>query len=687
VTDALDQLAINTIRGLSIDMVQKANSGHPGTPLGAAPVAYTLWNKVLRYDPADPLWPNRDRFVLSAGHASALLWSLLHLTDVVAVGPEAESDPGRTRAVTLDDIRAFRQIGSRCPGHPEHGWTSGVETTTGPLGQGAANAVGIALAGRWLAARYNRPGFDLFTNDVYALAGDGCMMEGIASEAASFAAHQGLSNLCWIYDSNRVTIDGHTDITFTEDVSARFQAYGWNIVTVADGNDTTAIERAFHDFKAEDERPTLIVIHSHIGYGSPVEDRSKAHGEPLGTAGVAETKAMLGLPVDEPFWVDDKVRNHFAEGIGARGAAARTDWTTLFDAYRAEHAEQAAELDLIFSNDLPDGWDSALPVFAPDDGGLATRVSSAQVLNAVAGAIPWLVGGAADLAASTKTTLTAEGMGYMDKAEPGGRNIHFGIREHASAAICSGMALTGLQSFWSGFLIFSDYARGAIRLSSLMELPVTHIFTHDSIGVGEDGPTHQPIEQLASLRALPGLLVIRPADANEASEAWRTLLNHRHEPSVLALSRQNLPTLDRSIHGSAAGVARGAYVLAEATNEAPKVIIMATGAEVHLALAGRAELEASGIPTRVVSMPCWELFARESQEYRDAVLPPAVRARVSIEAGSDLGWARWTGDAGESLAMHGFGASAPLADLLPHFGFTTTAVVEAAHRSIDRAAN
>ena len=686
VTDALDQLAIDTIRGLSIDMVQQANSGHPGTPLGAAPVAYTLWNRVLRYDPADPLWPDRDRFVLSAGHASALLWSLLHLAEVAAVGPEAAAEPGRTRAVTLDDIRAFRQIGSRCPGHPEHGWTSGVETTTGPLGQGAANSVGMALAGRWLAARYNRPGFDLFTHDVYALAGDGCMMEGIASEAASFAGHQGLSQLCWIYDANRVTIDGHTDITFTEDVVARFEAYGWNVTTVADANDVAAIERAVHDFKAESARPTLIVLHSHIGYGSPVEDRNKAHGDPLGAAGVAATKEVLGLPADQPFWVDDRVRARFAEGIGARGAAARSAWTDLVASYRAAYPAEAAELDRIWAQELPDGWDADLPVFAPDTGGLATRVSSATVLNSVGASVPWLVGGSADLASSTKTTLVAEGAGDMDAKDPGGRNLHFGIREHASAAICSGLALSGLQAYWSGFLIFSDYARGAMRLSALMELPVTHIFTHDSIAVGEDGPTHQPVEQLASLRATPGLLVFRPADANEVTEAWRTLLARRHEPSVLALSRQNVPTLDRTGLGAASGVARGGYVLAEAAGGTPAVILVATGAEVHLALAARDELEAADVPTRVVSLPCWELFERESQAYRDEVLPPEVRARVGIEAAAPLGWSRWVGDAGEVVAMDSFGASAPVADLYPHFGFTTAAVVEAAYRSVDRAA-
>lgn len=682
-TDALDQLAINTMRGLSIDMVQQANSGHPGTPLGAAPVTYALWNKILRFDPADPLWPNRDRFVLSAGHASAMLWSLLHLSDVAAVGPEA-SETGRTQAVTVDDMRAFRQLGSRCPGHPEHGWTSGVETTTGPLGQGAATSVGMALAARWFAARYNRPAHQLFGHRTFAFLGDGCMMEGITCEAASLAGHQRLSDLCWIYDANRITIDGHTDITFTEDVAARFVAYGWYVVEVADANDISALELAFHAADAEDTRPTLIIVHSHIGFGSPRENQAKAHGEPLGADGVGATKALLGLPADQPFWVDDQVRQHFAQGIGARGAAARQEWLALFDGYRTSFPSEAAELEAIWAGTLPEGWEVALPTFDADPIGLATRVSSAKVLDAVAGVVPWMVGGAADLVGSTKTVITGDDAGYIDWISPGGRNLHFGVREHATAAISNGLALSGLRPFWSGFLIFSDYARGAIRLSALMELPVIHIFTHDSIAVGEDGPTHQPIEQLASLRATPDLLVFRPADANEVVATWRTLMTLAR-PAVVALSRQDLPTVDRTILGAADGVARGGYVLAEASGGRPTLLLVATGSEVALALAARDLLEAEGVPTRVVSLPCWELFEDQSPSYRDEILPPSVRARVGIEQGSALGWHRWVGDAGEVVAMHSFGASAPMRDLLPHFGFTPEQIVEAAHRTLARA--
>ena len=679
-TDALDQLAIDTIRGLSIDMIQKANSGHPGTPLGAAPVAYTLWNRVLNYDPSAPSWPGRDRFVLSAGHASALLWSLLHLAQVAAVAPELE--PGRTMAVTLDDIKSFRQLGSRCPGHPEHGWTSGVETTTGPLGQGVASSVGMALAARWFAGRYDRPGTELFGYDVYALAGDGCMMEGISSEAASFAGHQRLANLCWIYDCNRITIEGHVDLTFTEDVAARFSAYGWNVVTVADANDLGALERAFHDFKAEDERPTLILLHSHIGYGSPVEDSKKAHGEALGVEGVASTKALLGLPVEESFSVDERVPAHFAAGIGARGVAARAAWEADLAQWRTEEPDLAKELELLWSGQLPEGWDATLPVFEPSEKGEATRSSSGIVLNALAESVPWIAGGSADLAPSTKTFLNDPSMGVMSPEQPAGRNLHLGVREHASAAISTGLALSGLHAYWSSFLIFSDYARGAIRLSALMELPVTHIFTHDSIGVGEDGPTHQPIEQLASLRAVPGMLVFRPADANEVTETWRSVMTQRHHPSALALSRQNLPTFDRSELGAASGVARGAYVLAEASGASPSLLLLATGSEVHLAIEARRVLEAEGVPTRVVSMPCWELFEAEDQRYRDEVLPPAVRARVSVEAAAELGWHRWVGDLGEVVGMRSFGASAPMSDLLPHFGISVEAIVAAARRSL-----
>jgi transketolase len=664
----LDALCVNTIRGLCMDAIEKAGSGHPGTPLGMAPVACTLWQRYLRFDPADPIWPNRDRFVLSEGHASALLWSLLHLTGVRAVDPDYEV-LGRA-AVTLEDLKTFRQLGSKCPGHPEYRWTSGVETTSGPLGQGVATSVGMAMAGQWLAARYNRDGFNLFDFDVYALAGDGCMMEGIASEAASLAAHQGLANLCWIYDSNRVTIEGHTGITFTEDVAARFIAYGWNVTTVADANDLGAAARAFGVFRAEHQRPTLVLVHSHIGYGSPVEDSPKAHGEPLGPEGVRAAKRFLGMPEDAEFHIPDGVYEHFRHGIGTRGQAARRAWQALFEQYRAAYPGLAGELERIQRRELPDGWEAALPAFPPDEKGIASRDSSGQVLNQLAQAIPWLLGGSADLSPSTKTRLVFDGAGDFQAGDRSGRNIHLGVREHAAAAIANGMALAKLRPFWSGFLIFSDYARGAIRLSALMEVPVLHIFTHDSIGVGEDGPTHQPVEQLASLRAMPGLLVFRPCDANEVAQTWRIVAALKHEPAALILSRQPLPTLDRTVFAPADGVARGAYVLAEADGGTPQVILLATGSEVHLALAAREELAGEGIAARVVSMPCWELFDRQPKKYRDRVILPAVRARVAVEQASTFGWDRYVGDGGVVIGMHTFGASAPLKQLLTKFGFT-----------------
>ena len=623
--------------------------------------------------------------MLSEGHASALLWSLLHLTRVRAVDPDYEV-LGRP-SVSMEDLQTFRQLGSRCPGHPEYRWTSGVETTTGPLGQGVATSVGMALAGQWLAARYNKNGFPLFDFDVYALAGDGCMMEGISSEAASFAGHQRLSNLCWIYDSNRVTIEGHTDITFTEDVAARFTAYGWYVTEVSDANDLEQVERAFQSAKAEHERPSLILVHSHIGYGSPVEDSPKAHGEPFGVEGVKATKRFLGMPDDIDFYAPDEVYEAFADGLGARGQAARTAWETLFDAYRAAHPGLADELDRIQRRELPDGWDSALPTFAPDPKGIASRDSSSQVLNLLAQHLPWLMGGSADLSPSTKTNLTFDGAGTFQPTERGGRNLHLGIREHTSAAIANGMALTKVRPYWSGFLIFSDYARGAMRLSALMEIPVIHIFTHDSIGVGEDGPTHQPVEQLASLRAVPGLLVFRPADANEVVETWRIVAGLRHEPAAIVLSRQALPTLDRSVVAPASGLAKGAYVLVEAEKDGarvdPEVILLATGSEVSLALEARSELQAEGIATRVVSMPCWELFDRQPQPYRDEVLPPAVRARVGIEQASTLGWDRYVGDQGAIVGMHTFGASAPLKQLLTRFGFTPDRVADVARERLE----
>jgi transketolase len=680
----LDTVSINTIRGLCMDAVQKAESGHPGTPMGIAPVAYTLWQEFLRFDPGDPIWPNRDRFVLSEGHASALLWSLLHLTGVRAVDPDYEILG--TPAVTLNDLKTFRELDSHCPGHPEYRLTSGVEATTGPLGQGVAMSVGMALSRQWLAARYNREGYRLFDFDVYALAGDGCMMEGISSEAASFAGHQQLSNLCWIYDSNHVTIEGHTDITFTEDVAARFLAYGWNVTTVADANNLELVARAFHSFKTEHERPTLILVHSHIGYGSPWEDSPKAHGSPLGVEAVKSTKRVLGMPDDVDFFIPDGIYHWFEEGIGARGQAARTTWEATFKEYANAYPELADEIERMQHRETPPEWDADLPSFPADPKGVATRSSSAEVLNAVARHVPWLIGGSADLEPSTKTWLHADGGTAFEPDDRVARNFHFGVREHATAAIANGMALSKLRPFWSGFLIFSDYARGAIRLSALMEVPVIHIFTHDSIGVGQDGPTHQPVEQLASLRAMPGLLVFRPADANEVVETWRVVGGLAREPAVLVLSRQALPTFDREqLHG-AAGVARGAYVLADPPDgDQPDVLLLATGSEVALALSARDELARDGIGARVVSMPCWELFDRQPADYRDAVLPPAVTARVGIEQASTLGWDRYVGTDGAVIGMHTFGASAPLKQLLHKFGFTPDKVTETARAQVERA--
>jgi transketolase len=682
-TTELDELCIATIRTLCIDAVQAANSGHPGTPIGIAPLTYLLWQRFLRFDPADPIWPNRDRYVLSSGHASALLWSMLHLTRVQAVDPDYEV-LGRP-AVSLDDLRRFRQLDSRAPGHPEYRWTSGVETTTGPLGAGVATSVGMAVASRWLGRRYNRDGYTLFDFDVYAQAGDGCMMEGVASEAASFAAYQRLSNLCWIYDSNRVTIEGHTDITFTEDVAARFVAYGWNVTSVPDANDLDQVERAFHDFKAEHSRPTLIVVHSHIGYGTPVEDSPKAHGEPLGPDGVKATKRFLGWPEDAEFLVPDGVYEQFADGVGARGREAHETWVARLHEYRASNPGLAEEIEQMQRRELPDGWDAEIPTFPADAKGVATRDSSGQVLNAVARRVPWLLGGAADLAPSTKTRLTFDGAGDLGPSDGSGRNFHFGIREHAAASIANGMAVSKLRPFWSSFLIFSDYARGAIRLSALMEIPVIHIFTHDSIGLGEDGPTHQPVEQLASLRAIPGLLVFRPADANEVAETWRCVMQLQHDPAVVVLSRQALPTFDRTAMAPASGVARGAYVLADAGTGPPDVILIATGSEVALALGARDELAAEGITARVVSMPCSELFDRQPRAYRDEVLPPQVMARVAIEQASTVGWHRFVGDDGAIVGMHTFGASAPLKQLVKKFGFTPGAVADVARVQVTAA--
>ena len=683
-TRDLDQLCINTIRTLSIDAIQKANSGHPGTPMALAPVAYTLWQRFLRFDPADPIWPGRDRFVLSAGHASMLLYSLLHLAGVKAVDPDYEvvGDP----AVSLKDIESFRQLDSRAPGHPEYRWTSGVETTTGPLGQGIATSIGMAIAGKWQGARYSRPGYELFDFDVYAIAGDGCFMEGVSSEAASVAGHLKLDNLCWIYDNNHITIDGKTHLAYDDDVAARFMGYGWNVTRVGDANDTELIATAFEEFKGEEGRPTLIIVDSHIGYGSPHKvDTSAAHGEPLGEEEVRETKRAYGWPEDAQFLVPDGVREHFAAGIGRRGAELSAAWKELLGSYAKENADLAAEIEAQQGRELPAGWDAEIPSFDPDEKGIATRKASQQVENAIGARLPWLLAGSADLTDSTSVRLSFDGAADFEPGAYDGRQLHFGIREHESAAICNGLSLSKLRPLWSTYLTFSDYARPAIRLSALMELPVIHVFTHDSIGLGEDGPTHQPVEQLASLRAIPGLDVIRPADANEVAEAWRAAIDRHHQPVALVLTRQNVPVFDRSKYASAEGLRRGAYVLADSTpiadgvgDGAPQVILIATGSEVALALSAHEELLAEGIRSRVVSMPCCELFDRQDPEYRAKVLPPNVTARVSIEEASTLGWDRYVGFDGVKIGMHTFGTSAPLKDVQTKFGFTPEKVAEAA---------
>ena len=672
-----DALCINTIRTLAMDAVQQANSGHPGTPMAMAPVAYTLWQRHLRFDPDDPIWPNRDRFVLSMGHASMLLYSLLHLTGVKAVNPNYETlgEP----SVSLDAIRRFRQLDSKCPGHPEYHWTSGVETTTGPLGQGVATSVGMAIAARWQAAQFNRPDFPLFDYDVYALGGDGCMMEGISNEAASIAGHLRLSNLCWIYDNNRITIEGHTALTFSDDVATRFIAYGWNVTRVGDANDLDMLDRAFQSFKNERERPTLIIVDSHIAYGAPhKQDTSAAHGEPLGEDEIRATKRRYGWPEDAKFLVPDGVRECFQAQLGARGRAARDAWRALFDTYAARYPAEADAVQRMQRRELPDGWDADIPSFPADAKGLAGRDASAKVLNAIAPRVPWLVGGSADLTPSTKTRLTFAGAGDLSAENPGGRNLHFGIREHAMGAVLNGLALSKVRPFGSGFLIFSDYGRGSIRLGALMEIPAIHIFTHDSIGVGEDGPTHQPVEHLVSLRAMPGLVTIRPADANEVAEAWRFIMAMQHQPVSLILTRQALPTLDRQRYAAASGLARGAYVLADAAGGTPEVLLLATGSEVALCVDAHEQLMREGIRSRVVSMPSWELFDRQPQAYRDAVLPPRVTARVSVEQASTMGWERYVGSQGRMIGMHTFGASAPLKELQRRFGFTPEHVVTVA---------
>ena len=673
-TKQLDQLCVNTIRTLSMDAVQQANSGHPGTPMAMAPVVYTLWNRVLRFDPEDCIWPNRDRFVLSAGHASMLLYSVLHLTGVKAV--DANYEQVGKLSVTLDDIKRFRQLDSKCPGHPEYRWTSGVETTTGPLGQGVATSVGMAIAGKWQAAYFNRPDFEMFNYRLYALAGDGCMMEGISGEAASLAGHLKLSNLCWIYDNNHITIEGNTSLAFSEDVATRFMGYGWNVTRVGDANDLDMLERAFNTFHRTTDRPTLIIVDSHIAYGAPnKQDTSGAHGEPLGENEIRLTKSNYGWPEDAKFLVPDEAREHFKSGIGKRGAELRAGWLQKFAQYKTKYPELADHLSKMQRRQLPDGWDKDIPSFPADPKGMAGRDSSGKVLNAIAKNIPWLIGGAADLAPSTKTRLTFDGAGDFSSDNYLGRNLHFGIREHAMHAILNGLSVSKLRPFGSQFLIFSDYARTSIRLSAIMELPVIDIFTHDSIGVGEDGPTHQPIEHLASLRAIPGLITFRPADANEVAEAWRLLMRLTSEPVALILSRQACVTLDRTKYAPVSGLARGAYVLCGDPKVTPDLILIGTGSEVQLCVEAYEKLTSEGVNARVVSMPSWELFEHQTEDYKESVLPAAVQSRISVEQASTYGWAQYVRNPGARIGMKTFGASAPLKELQKKFGFTPEAII------------
>jgi transketolase len=677
----LDTLSINTIRTLAIDAVQQANSGHPGAPMGLAPVTYCLWQEFLRYDPEDPKWLNRDRFVLSNGHASMLLYAMLHLAGVREVGKDGEVL--KELAIPMEEIKRFRQLGSRTPGHPESHLATGVETTTGPLGQGVGNSLGMAIAGRWLAANFNRPGFEIFDYNVYAMCSDGDLMEGIGGEAASLAGHLKLSNLCWMYDHNGITLDGPADWSFSEDVATRFVGYGWNVTRVADANDLEMLARAFETFQKTTDRPTLIIVDSHIGYGSPhKQDSNAAHGEPLGEEEVRLTKKFYGWPEDAKFLVPEGVREHFRDGIGKRGREARAQWTGMFAEYSQKYPELVERLHHMQRRELPDGWDKNLPTFPADAKGIATRESSGKVLNALAQNIPWLIGGSADLATSNKTTLKFEGAGDFQAGSYAGRNLHFGIREHVMGASVNGLTVSGIRAFGATFFNFSDYMRPSIRLSALMEIPCIFVFTHDSIGLGEDGPTHQPIEQLASLRAMPNLVVFRPGDANEVVEAWKVIAQLQHQPVALVLTRQALPTFDRTKYGAASGTARGAYVLADAASGKPDVILMGTGSEVSLCVEAYEKLKAEGVQARVVSMPSWDIFEQQDAGYKESVLPSSVTARVSVEMAATFGWERYVGIKGRKVGMHRFGASAPLKDLLKFFGFTADAVVAEARKAI-----
>ncbi len=676
-TNTIEQLSINTIRTLSMDAVQKATCGHPGTPMALAPVAYSLWNHTLNFDPSAPRWAARDRFVLSCGHASMLIYSVLHLAGVQKV--DADGNGTGELTITLDDIKNFRQMHSPCAGHPELGEAEGIETTTGPLGQGCGNSVGMAITAKWKAANYNRPGFELFDFNTYALCSDGDLMEGIACEAASLAGHLKLDNLCWIYDDNRITIEGETDLAFSEDVGMRFEGLGWNVLKVDDANDLEAINAALSQFKEHNGQPTLIILRSIIGYGSPNKaDTSAAHGAALGEEEVRLTKENLGWDGEQFFVVPDGVRAHFDEGVGVRGKAAREAWDAKFSEYQTAHPELAAQWQQGQDGTLPEGWDKDIPTFEADAKGLASRASSGQVLNAIAERVPSLIGGSADLAPSTNTLLKFDGAGHFGADDYSGRNFHFGIREHGMAAICNGMALSGVRPYGATFFVFSDYLRPSLRLAALMNLPVLTVLTHDSIGVGEDGPTHQPIEQLAAARSIPRLIVMRPADANEVASAYRTILPINDRPVAMVLTRQNLPTLDRSIYASAEGVAKGGYILADADDGNPQVILIASGSEVNLCVEAYQTLKAEGVSARVVSMPSFELFEDQDEAYRQSVLPSSITARVAVEAGIQQGWDRYIGLDGRFVGMNDFGASAPANQLSERYGLTSQAVAQAA---------
>ena len=669
----LDRLAIDTIRTLSMDAVEAAKSGHPGTPMALAPVAFAVWKDFLRYDPADPAWPNRDRFVLSCGHASMLLYSLIHLAGI------RRTDG--TPAVSLDEIRRFRQLDSVCAGHPEQHMTAGIETTTGPLGQGCGNSVGMAMAAKWLAARYNTPGHVLFDYNTYVLCSDGDLMEGVAAEAASLAAHLGLANLCWIYDDNSITIEGETHLAFTEDVARRFEGLGWRVEHVADANDAAALKQALQAFKAEQKRPTLVIVKSVIGYGAPKKAGShEAHGAPLGAEEIAGAKAAYGWPADAQFLVPPAVPEHFAQTLGVRGRQAHEVWQKSLADYSKTHADRAGELRDFLDGRLPPAWDKGVPSFPADPKGLASRVSSGKVIQGISAGVPWFLGGSADLAPSTMTLVP--GAGDFGPTDHDGRNFHFGIREHGMAAACNGMALSGLRPYCATFFVFFDYLKPALRLSALGGLGVIYVLTHDSIGLGEDGPTHQPIEQLASARAVPGLSVFRPGDANEVAEAWRAVMARPDRPAVIVLSRQNIPTLDRATCGSAAGTARGGYVLRDAPGGTPDCILIGTGSEVQICLDAAATLAESGVKARVVSLPSWDLFEEQDAAYRESVLPAAVTARVACEAACGFGWDRWIGPRGRFVGMQSFGASGPAPALYKHFGITADAVAQAARESM-----